>query len=78
MKSELHIIHIMEGMYMNEQYKIIVLSDELSVGRIRNVLDKNKCKTIVHVVDVSDIVRIENAFQYIIIWRVDAENLQMN
>ncbi|MFP3361262.1 hypothetical protein R0K17_28540, partial [Planococcus sp. SIMBA_143] len=30
---------------------------------------------IVHVVDVSAIVQIENSFQYIIIWRVDAEKL---
>ncbi|MED3119449.1 hypothetical protein P4281_18555, partial [Bacillus thuringiensis] len=60
---------------MKEQYKIIVLSDELSGERIRNTLDKNKCKTIVHVVDVSDVVRIENSFQYIVIWRVEAEKL---
>ena len=60
---------------MKEQYKIIVLSDELSGERIRNTLDKNKCKTIVHVVDVSDVVRIENFFQYIVIWRVEAEKL---
>ena len=60
---------------MKEQYKIIVLSDEVSGGRIQNALDKNKCKTIVHVVDVSTIVRIENSFQYIVIWRVDAEKL---
>ncbi|MDG0961901.1 hypothetical protein P6U32_27205, partial [Bacillus paranthracis] len=60
---------------MKEQYKIIVLSDELSRGKIQNALDKNKCKTIVHVVDVSAIVQIENSFQYIIIWRVDAEKL---
>lgn len=78
MKNEFHIIHIMEGIYMKEQYKIIVLSDELSRGKIQNALDKNKCKTIVHVVDVSAIVQIENSFQYIIIWRVDAENLQLN
>ncbi|PDY17992.1 hypothetical protein CN520_06555 [Bacillus cereus] len=74
-KNEFHIIHIMEGMYMKEQYKIIVLSDELSGDRIRNTLDKNKCKTIVHVVDVSDVVRIESSFQYIVIWRGDAEKL---
>ncbi len=43
--------------------------------RIRNTLDKNKCKTIVHVVDVSDVVRIESSFQYIVIWRGDAEKL---
>ena len=68
MKNEFHIIHIMEGIYMKEQYKIIVLSDELSRGKIQNALDKNKCKTIVHVVDVSAIVQIENSFQYIIIY----------
>ena len=31
-------------------------------GKIQNALDKNKCKTIVHVVDVSAIVQIENSF----------------
>ena len=45
--------------------------------RIRNTLDKNKCKTIVHVVDVSDVVRIESSFQYIVIWRGTQKNLQM-
>ena len=60
---------------MKEQCKIIVLSDELSREKIQNTLDKNKCKTIVHVVDVSAIVRIESSFQYIVIWRVDAEKL---
>ena len=60
---------------MKEQYKIIVLSDELSREKIQNALDKNKCKTIVHIVDVSAIVQIENSFQYIVIWRVDAEKL---
>ena len=62
---------------MKEQYKIIVLIDELSGERIRNTLDKNKCKTIVHVVDVSDVVRIESSFQYIVIWRGTQKNLQM-
>ncbi len=65
----------MEGIYVKEQCKIIVLSDELSREKIQNTLDKNKCKTIVHVVDVSAIVRIESSFQYIVIWRVDAEKL---
>ncbi|MCU5158684.1 hypothetical protein OCD67_17810, partial [Bacillus pacificus] len=60
---------------MKEQYKIIVLSDELSKEKIQNTLDKNKCKTIVHLVDVSAIVQIENSFQYIVIWRMDAEKI---
>ena len=60
---------------MKEQYKIIVLSDELSREKIQNTLDKNKCKTIVHLVDVSAIVQIENSFQYIVVWRMDAEKL---
>ena len=60
---------------MKEQYKIIVLSDELSGERIRNTLDKNKCKTIVHVVDVSDVVRIESSFSIYSHLERDAEKL---
>ena len=63
---------------MKEQYKIIVLSDELSREDSKMHADKNKCKTIVHVVDVSAIVQIENSFQYIIIWKWTQKNLQLN
>ena len=44
-------------------------------GKDSKCIRQNKCKTIVHVVDVSAIVRIESSFQYIVIWRVDAEKL---
>ena len=44
-------------------------------GEDSKYIRQNKCKTIVHVVDVSDVVRIENSFQYIVIWRVEAEKL---
>ncbi|MBE5105086.1 hypothetical protein IGI01_07235 [Bacillus thuringiensis] len=63
---------------MIEQCNIIVLSDKLSEELIRNVLDKNKCKTIVHVVDLADIVGLSDSFQYIIIWRADAEKFTNN
>ena len=46
-------------------------------GEDSKYVRQNKCKTIVHVVDVSDVVRIESSFQYIVIWRGTQKNLQM-
>ncbi len=37
-ENEFHIIHIMEGIYVKEQYKIIVLSDELSKEKIQKYI----------------------------------------